>query len=178
MAQNALLTISIGVRNYRYIQYFGIAHKRIGLIFFLILTLIGLYLVYIKVAKVKTYKFIERKFSFNVYIALIVLSLLNWDNFIAKYNMSHYETAILDLNFMKKLNNHALPFLSISENERSLILESQLKLLGNDEQFTLQFDEYIKSIDDRSKRFLERYPEKNWLAWNWTDADAFQLLSE
>ncbi len=177
LAQNALLAISIGVRNYRYIQYFGIAHKRIGLIFFLFLTLIGLYLVYIKVAKVKTYKFIERKFSLNVYIALIMISLLNWDNCIAKYNMNHYETAVLDLNFMKKLNDHALPYLSISENERSLILESQLKLLGNDEQFTLKFDRYIEYLDNRRTDFLEKYPKKNWLGWNWTDDNAFQKLN-
>jgi len=42
IAQNAILLTSVAVRNFHYIQHYGLAYKRIGLIFFLAVTVVGL----------------------------------------------------------------------------------------------------------------------------------------
>ena len=52
--QNAILAISVGIRNYWYIYYYSLAYKRIAVIVFLILTLYGLYTVYQKVKDKKS----------------------------------------------------------------------------------------------------------------------------
>lgn len=54
IAQNIILVISVGVRNYHYIDYYGLAYKRIGVIFFLIATIVGLITLYIKITQLKS----------------------------------------------------------------------------------------------------------------------------
>ena len=44
LAQNALLALSVGIRNLQYILYYGLAYKRIGVFIFLALTIYGLWL--------------------------------------------------------------------------------------------------------------------------------------
>lgn len=42
LAQNIFLTLSVGVRNWQYIDYYGLAYKRVGVMAFLMLVLYGL----------------------------------------------------------------------------------------------------------------------------------------
>ncbi len=175
LVQNAVLAVAVGIRNYRYIQYFGIAHKRIGLIAFLFLTIVGLWIVFTKVKSTKTFSFMERRFLFVVYIVFVGLSLLNWDSFIASYNIRHYETVVLDLPYLQTLNNKALPALDMSQNEQK-ILDAQLKLVEDDTKLKLQM-KYFKAHYLRKKaRFLKKYPQKSGLSWNWADYRAYHQL--
>lgn len=61
LAQNAILTLSVAMRNFHYVHYFALAYKRIALTFFLLLTLYGLYTVYIKVSQTKSSFFLFRR---------------------------------------------------------------------------------------------------------------------
>ena len=45
LAQNVILAFSVGIRNVHYIEHYALAHKRIGVFFFLLATIIGLALV-------------------------------------------------------------------------------------------------------------------------------------
>lgn len=180
LAQNAVLTMCIGMRNYRYIENFGIAHKRIGLIFFLAMTLIGLWLVYTKVAHIKTVTYLKRKFSVVLYIGLVGLSLLNWDSFIARYNINHYETAILDLPFLYSLTPKAIPDLQISKEKLAIIQAKQIDLLPDHDQATFEqaFRYYPDKINNMKIQFAKQYQTKHWLSWNWADYRAYRFITQ
>lgn len=52
--QNIILSFSVGIRNYHYISFHGLAYLRIGVFLFLITTIVGLVLLYIKVGQTKS----------------------------------------------------------------------------------------------------------------------------
>jgi hypothetical protein len=54
IAQNLIMTISVAIRNFYYINYFGLAYKRIAVLFFLILVAVGLITIIIKIINVKS----------------------------------------------------------------------------------------------------------------------------
>ena len=49
LTQNAVLVVSVAIRNYWYIHHYALAYKRIGVAFFLLATLVGLLLIMVKV---------------------------------------------------------------------------------------------------------------------------------
>jgi len=111
LAQNAILTISVGIRNFWYINFFSLAYLRIGVMFFLLLTLYSIYTVFVKIKDRKTTYFLFRKNSLAAYILLIVMAFFNWDIIIAKYNFNHSETAFVHFDFLANLSHNALPYL-------------------------------------------------------------------
>jgi len=58
--QNAILAFSVFLRNYHYINYHGLAGKRIGVIIFLTMVIFGLITLFIKVSKLKTAAYLLR----------------------------------------------------------------------------------------------------------------------
>lgn len=90
--QNALLIFSTAYRNGMYIDGFGLTHKRIGVLIYLLLTMIGLLTVAIKIALTKNNWFLFRKNAWAIYLTLIVYMLFDWDCIITNYNLHHFET--------------------------------------------------------------------------------------
>lgn len=90
--QNALLIFSTAYRNGMYIDGFGLTHKRIGVLIYLLLTMIGLCTVAIKIALTKNNWFLFRKNAWAIYLILIVYVLFDWDSIITNYNLHHFET--------------------------------------------------------------------------------------
>jgi hypothetical protein len=90
--QNALLIFSTAYRNGMYIDGFGLTHKRIGVLIYLLLTMIGLLTVAIKIALTKNNWFLFRKNAWAIYLTLIVYVLFDWDSVITNYNLHHFET--------------------------------------------------------------------------------------
>ena len=60
IAQNLVMVISVMLRNYWYITYFGLAYKRIAVLFFLLLTMIGLITIIIKILNKKSSYYLWR----------------------------------------------------------------------------------------------------------------------
>ena len=113
--QNGILTISVAIRNFYYINYFSLAYKRIGILLFLILTLYGLYTVFNKVKNKKT-NFYLFQYNFSaLFILLIVSSIVNWDKVIANYNFKHANKSFLELNYLVDFSDKTLPYLDKPE---------------------------------------------------------------
>jgi hypothetical protein len=98
LAQNVVLAVSVGIRNLHYIQYYALAHKRIGIMFFLLATIIGLAIVIIKIRERKTFHFVLRKTALASFCILITMTLVNWDVLIAKYNFKHADRSFVHFN--------------------------------------------------------------------------------
>lgn len=176
LAQNAVLTLSVAIRNFWYIHHFSLAYKRIGVIIFLLLTLYGLYTVMIKVRDVKTSYYLFRSNAFAIYLVLIFTSLINWDKVIANYNFNHADQSFLHLDYLSTLSDKALPFLDHSMEDLTAIEMIQKEKFAFEEKF-MTGQEYYDFIQTRKVRFKERWETQNLLSWNLPEYLTYQKLT-
>ncbi|MFF5380164.1 DUF4173 domain-containing protein [Pedobacter suwonensis] len=174
MVQNFILIISVFIRDGYYIEFHGLTHKRIGVLVFAILCIIGLATVYFKVAKQKTIFYLF-KVNGNVWFALLLtFTFINWDVLIVKYNLNHVDTISIDPYYLTSLSEKTLPLL---DNNRSKIHPST----NNDSEIA-KVDQpqeaLMRKLDQRIGYFKERYHQESWLSWNlqdWNTAKYFDL---
>ena len=106
--QNAVLASSVGLRNYYYIQHSGLAYKRIGVCFFLLLTFFGLVTVLLKIWQRRSAYSLIRLNSLAVYAVLLALAAGNWEVWIARYNLQpRFRT--IDIGFLLEMPGRVLP---------------------------------------------------------------------
>ena len=186
IAQNVLLTISVIIRNLYYIDHFALAYKRIGVMFFLLLTIYGLFTVFQKVRNKKTSYFLTRKNAYAWMVALVVATGFNWDVIIAKYNFRHSDTAFVHLNFLGRLSDNALYELDQPLDRLSAIRVEQRRKFSRGSSGSGSFnffdrvyltpEKYHNRIEQRKKRFKRRYEEQGILSWNYAEYKAYHAL--
>ncbi|WP_082685021.1 DUF4173 domain-containing protein [Hymenobacter sedentarius] len=108
--QNAVLAISVGLRNYYYILHCGLAYKRIGVCFFLLLVFFGLGTVLLKIWQRRSAYSLIRLNSLAAYAALLLLAAGNWEVWIASYNLQPRFRSI-DIGFLLDMPGRVLPTL-------------------------------------------------------------------
>ncbi|WP_035565445.1 DUF4173 domain-containing protein [Hymenobacter sp. IS2118] len=108
--QNAVLAVSVGLRNYYYIQYSGLAYKRIGVCFFLLLVFFGLGTVLLKIWQRRSAYSLIRLNFLAVYAAVLLLAAGNWEVWIASYNLQARFRSI-DIGFLLDMPGRVLPTL-------------------------------------------------------------------
>ncbi len=176
--QNAILTVSVGIRNYWYINFFSLAYLRIGVIFFLLLTLYSIFTVAIKVKNKKSTYYLFSKNSLAAYIILVIMAFFNWDVIIAKYNFSHSSSSFIHYNFLWQLSDNALPYLDKSIEELEVIDEHQKREFPFTDQYLPSLT-YHGNIQRKKKEFVQNWPKRGWQDWNWAGEKAYRdLISE
>jgi len=173
--QNAILAISVGVRNYWYIEYFSLAYKRIGVAIFLILTLYGLYSVFMKIRFVKSGFFLFRTNALALYIILVLSSTINWDTLIAKYNFAHADKAFLHFDYLADLSNKSLPYLDKPISELIEIENIQKEKFAYETDF-MNAKEYHQHIEFKKSAFKKDWESKGFLSWNLPEYRAYNKL--
>ena len=175
--QNVILAISVGLRNYHYIDFHGLAHRRIGVICFLLLTIAGLLTLWLKIRKVRTGFYLVRVNSLVLVTALVGLSLVNWDVVILRYNLHHHNQNEIDVDNYLSLSPHTLPELY----EHLHLVEQQIKAHnGNNVKWIdhLEMDRFIEVLNARRDRYLKAQGQLNWPSWNLADHQTVALLRQ
>lgn len=171
--QNVILVISVGIRDYYYIARHGLAYKRIGVLFFLLMVLIGLLTVLIKIAKKKTSYFLLRV---NAWAGIIILTLsttIHWDEFIATYNLDRRDEAVLDVEFLLSLSDKTIPL--IDKNMEVLQKRDyEQPIFKNGKCITC----YTELLHKRKDEFLHKQKQLSWLSWNYSDEYTKKYLGE
>ncbi len=188
LAQNAFLALSVGMRNFWYIHYFALAYKRIGVFVFLLLTLYGLYTVYIKVKSGKSAFYLYRANAYAWLVVLTLTSVINWDILIAQYNFGHADKAYLHLNFMAGLSDTALPY-----TDKPLEEVKKMKLAQPNEYSSFEFsdsgsgsfsrnnlyltpEQYCERVQAHKQIFIQYWENTRWQEWNWAEYNAYRNL--
>lgn len=157
IAQNVLLTLSVGVRNARYIDFHGLAYKRIGVVIFLILTLYGLWTMYRKVRDRKSIYFLLEKNAWAVYFILLLSCAVNWDVLITRYNLFVETKGAVDKTFLLR---------SVSDKNLSL-LEENVDLLKSKESYPEVSDVLVEEwLKDKRERFNRKKKRETWKSWH------------
>ena len=176
IAQNAVLVISVAIRNYRYIEYYALAYKRIGVILFLLLILYGLFTVYIKIKNKKTAFYLFRTNALALYVILVLSGFINWDGLIARYNVTHADQSYLHLSYLSNFSDKALPHLDISLDHLKEIKKHQGIKFYN--QKDMNPNDFHTVIQNKKRDFKQKWEGKNWLAWNMAEYLAYKKLFE
>jgi hypothetical protein len=163
--QNVVLVISVCIRDYYYIAKHGLAYKRIGVLFFLLMVLIGLLTVFIKIAHKKTNYYLWRVNAWAGVIVLTLSTTIHWDEFIAGYNLQRKDRVALDIPFLLSLSDKTLPLLD--QNKTALQkAEGELTVkIVNGKCITCYTELLLRRRDD----FFSRQSQISWLSWNYSD---------
>ncbi len=177
LLQNVILTVSVSIRNFYYISYFSLAYKRIGVIIFLILTLIGLITVLYKVMHKRSGFWLTRTNAMAWFIVLVTSSAVPWDIFIARYNFAHAGQSFVHLNFLSGISDKALPYLDVPlEQLQAIDKEQEGKFPFGRERRYMEPARYREIIDLRKANFIYRYEGEGWLSWNLPEHLAYKAL--
>lgn len=136
---NAILVVSAALKNYEYIVNYAFTYKRLGVFAFLLLSLIGLALTYIKIQKQKRNIFLVNTMIWYFYGTVLVCSYFNWGGFITSQNMKRKDFAV---------NYHVT---SINFSEKALLEYADNK---NDQKLKKRLHDKMKS--ETSKTFLSK----------------------
>ncbi|APZ45101.1 hypothetical protein BW723_01775 [Polaribacter reichenbachii] len=101
---NLIMILITAIKNIEYIFSFGLTYKRIGVLFFLLLTAIGLITTYFKVTNIKNLWYLVRKNIQIAFMIFIISSTVNWDKIITYYNINNAE--VIDLKYLINLSNN------------------------------------------------------------------------
>ncbi len=173
--QNALLAVSVLFRDYYYIQHMGLAYKRIGVLVFLSMVLMGLITVFIKIHQRKTGYYLWRVNGWFAIVLLVVCSCIHWDETMAKYNLAHKNTAPLDVKFLLSLSDKILPLV---EKNQEILIEKTDSVKGEGE-YLYRLPLTLRQVfEERKKSFLDEQKKYTWLSWNGTDAYIKKYLAQ
>jgi hypothetical protein len=180
LAQNAVLALSVGMRNWRYIDAYGLAYKRIGVFIFLTLVLFGLGFIYLKIKDKRTFFFFITRGAWTLYGVLLLTCFVNWDIFISTYNLTTTtKSGLVDARFLLQ---------DVSSKNLRILMEHRAELLkkmpnqpfseSDDADFSQPIftSESAKAdfIDEKIRRkrahFEFEQSTLSWLSWNYPDA--------
>lgn len=168
IAQNFILGISVFLRNYHYISFHGLAYKRIGVIVFLALVLVGLITLYVKVWKRKSFFHVVRVNTWAWFLVLIGLSTVDWDSFIVRHNLRHDNPGEIDIDNYLAMSDKVLPLLYANLD----VVEAQMeKHRSNNVRWVYHLDPYQfrQELDSKRIRFLHRVAGRHWQERNAAD---------
>jgi hypothetical protein len=172
--QNAVLAVSVGLRNYYYVTSLGLAYKRLGVCLFLLLTLFGLGTMLLKIWQRRSVYALVRLNFLAAYAVLLVLAAGNWEVWMARYNLRP-GFASIDAGFLLDLPGRALPTLLAqrgalnqlpqltSESYRGAVVIS-----AADAQRRL--DATVVAWRQRQRTYAD------WQGWNYADWQAAKAL--
>ena len=166
IVQNMILAFSVALRNIKYVGHYGLTYKRIGVFIFIALVLYGLGTVILKINEKKTAYYLFKNNAWSLYIALVLLTSLNWDTMITQYNLSLGTQGKTDYRYLvKDLSDKNLP-----------ILYKNIDLF-EDDAYSPTYR--LKAVLKRKKYKFERRTEKqSWLSWNYADHNTLLYLNK
>ncbi|RPD50207.1 DUF4173 domain-containing protein [Hymenobacter sediminis] len=178
VVQNAVLVISVGLRNYYYITYTGLAYKRIGVYGFLLLTLFGLGTVLLKIWQRRSAYSLVRLNGLAAYGVLLLLALGNWEIWMVRYNLSPRFKDV-DLGFLLEMPERVLPELAA----RQQVLQGMTRIVisppGSYTERRATPLEAQEAIQARIAAWRRNYPEyHSWQSWTYAEASAYEQLTK
>lgn len=153
ITQNGLLVLATAYKNGLYIEAYGLTQKRLGVYVYLLLTLVGLFVTYVKVRNIRTNAFLLRYTSWIFYAVLVGMTLVNWPRFITKYNLTNLPAEQIDFHYLSRLSNHNLDLLEVALKQPNYYITASTR-----EYITRKIDHF-------------RYDEawQDWRSWNYAD---------
>ncbi len=108
---NSVMVITSLIKNYEYVSHWGLTYKRIGVFIYLVLAFIGLIFCILKINQQLSAYRLTRRMGFTFLMAFTSLGLVNWNKYIAHYNLTHLEISKIDFDYLASLSVESTPIL-------------------------------------------------------------------
>lgn len=176
IAQNMILCFSVFARVYHYILHHGLAYKRIGVVIFVIATLIGLATLILKVKNTKTVSYLFKLNGISIFSILVLSSVFNWDSIITKHNFENAQSKSIDYIFELNMSDKVLPILHANRDQ----LEANNDKIKN---FRYAFgwvanQSLTERLDYRIAEFKKKQAKRTWLSWNLADQQTAEYFKD
>lgn len=176
VAQNFVLGISVFLRNYHYISFHGLAYKRIGVIVFLALVLVGLITLYVKIRQRKSFFYLARVNAWAAFAVLIGLTAVDWDSFIVRTNLNHPNRGEVDIDNYLAMSDKVLPLLYANiDNVEAQMMQHRANRVRWVEH--LDPEQFRAQLDAKRDGFLARCARQHWTEWNLADSRTVAALA-
>ncbi|MET0244499.1 MAG: DUF4173 domain-containing protein [Flavitalea sp.] len=169
LVQNVFLTVSVFMRDLYYIDHYGLAYKRIALIFFLFVVITGLISVMIKISYRKSNYYLFRVTGNIIAFVFIISVSVNWDLEIAKYNLGRIGKIHPDTEFLVNLSDDVLPVLRQYEAELLPYVKHKqyaVRVPGDWIKDRYEFADYLLF---REEQVVNAEKAHTWMSWNFAD---------
>ncbi len=169
IGQNIVLTLSVAMRNYHYINYYGLAYKRLALIGFLAMVLFGLVTLFLKIKDKKSGYFLFRLNSWGIYFIIIAFTFFNWDKIIINYNLNKESNVPVDTYFLLKLSDKTLPVLHKNQH---ILDKADDQIRDSRNYYPDTFREYYEK---RVHEFMIEKADETIMSWNLPQNQAYEF---
>jgi len=159
IGQNAVLAISVFMRNYHYIDHYGLAYKRIGVMIFLLAVMHGLVSIYKKVEERRSTYFLMNSNAWGIFIMMTIASFINWDTVITKHNITTATDRGVDIQFL---------VYEVSDKNIYLLYDLEYQILQNTPGY--QEQNLRTYINSKARKFERKNKDYSFLSWNYSDA--------
>lgn len=175
IAQNLVLGISVFLRNYHYIHFHGLAYKRIGVIVFLGMVMVGLVTLWTKIHRRRSLFHVLRMNAWAAMVVLVGLCAVNWDMLITRYNLGHWNQGEIDVDNYLAMSDKVLPLLYANMDK---VQQQMQKHLTNEVVWIRRtsMSAFATDLDAKRRAFLERWAECGWQGWDRADAHTYAEL--
>jgi len=150
-------------KNQLYIEEMGLTFKRIGVIIYLILAIVGLVVTSIKIIGNKKNWYIVSVNFTAFFMFLLVLSPLNWTKIVTDYNFSHANHQ--DYRYMADLHI-------------CNIGELYTRLQKEPEPIKNMYSDVLDSMENRIVKHCYTYENNHWQSFTIADKKAYTELNE
>lgn len=175
VVQNFILGISVFLRNWHYISFHGLAYRRIGVIVFLALVLVGLVALLLKVRQRRSLYFLLRVNAWAAFTVMIALTLVDWDSLIVRFNLKHPNQGEIDIDNYLAMSDKVLPLLYANLD---LVQQQMMHHRQNRVRWVESLDPiaFRDALDSKRDAFIARRRNQHWQEWNWADQRTFAAL--
>lgn len=176
IGQNFILGMSVFLRNYHYISFHGLAYKRIGVMVFLALVLVGLVTLFLKVRDRKSLYYLARVNGYAAFIMLIALTTVDWDTAIVRYNLKHDNRGEIDIDNYLAMSDKVLPILyenlDLVEAQMAQHKKNTIRWVDHLDPSTFRAD-----LDRKRDLAVQRIAEQDLLESNLADRKTIRALA-
>ena len=139
------------------------------------MVILVLALLFIKIRTSRNAAFTVRHSSFYLGLLLAFCSLVNWDAFILKFNLSHGRINEIDVDNYLYLNPRVYPYL-LSQLDR---VEEQIEAHQENSTIWISVEsrqDFENRLYSKIDRFIRTEELEGWQSWNYADARAYEFL--
>ncbi|TGE22187.1 DUF4173 domain-containing protein [Hymenobacter aquaticus] len=173
VAQNAVLAVSVALRNYYYILYTGLAYKRIGVYGFLLLTFFGLATILLKIWQRRSAYALVRLNALAAYAVLLLLAAGNWEIWMVRYNLQPRFRRV-DYGFLLAMPDRVLPELAA---HAASMPGRQLTIEGDGRWVAISWPEAQARLQQRLRAFEALEQRRHWQSWTYLDRQAYHAIT-
>lgn len=167
IAQNMVLVVSVSLRDFYYIREAGLGRNRIGILFYLLLVVIGLITVAWKIHRHKTVYYLLRVNAWAAIAVMVAATTVNWDQLIVDYNLSRKDNLVMPVFYMVTLSDSVLPTLDQHRED----LRKHIPLIKKFGYWELRDCEncWETILDQRILQYKQKQKDYSWLSWSRSD---------